>query len=432
MNALDIIIKNKLWSLLKEKESLDKALLNYIFWNSKTDLLEQIKTKDILEDMFLKILESSYPLKNEKKLFMFLLKELGENYIKDKIRKEDSFNIAYNWLKRQQNKSIQFKEFLDYIPEVHNGLLLYVAIILKDERLINYSITKNKQKTFEMEINSKLFINDKAKISINFITDSSFKSEQRIFLLNKFNCDDNELIDIFNKSLNEKDIMIIHWILSNKIKTIENNKSKLYLPKNINKELEKILLDNIYLFKENDYTMNKIFSLMMDINSLNETLKKFESSNYKFNYYSREILNKFINESNYQELLKTNILKEEDIIKRVWKLSITLDDKISFTQKYLKTKLNNSDSLDILFENLTEETKEKIINANVFDFSYLSLFSYFFNKNDELCIFLAKNIEKKDILKYKNSIPEKNHKKFDLIYFSSLLENKKIEKRHKI
>ena len=44
----------------------------------------------------------------------------------------------------------------------------------------------------------------KAKISINFITDSSFKREQRIFLLNKFNCDDNELIDIFNKSLNEK------------------------------------------------------------------------------------------------------------------------------------------------------------------------------------------------------------------------------------
>jgi len=140
MNALDIIIKNKLWSLLKEDSSLDEALINHIFWNSKTDLLEQIKTKNILENMFSKILETSYPLKNEKKLFMFLLKELGENYVKEKITKEDSFNIVYNWIKRQQNKSKQFKEFLDYIPEIHNGLLLYVAIILKDEKLIHYSM----------------------------------------------------------------------------------------------------------------------------------------------------------------------------------------------------------------------------------------------------------------------------------------------------
>ena len=51
----------------EKKESLDKALLNYIFWNSKTDLLEQIKTKDILEDMFFKNIRTSYPLKMRKK-----------------------------------------------------------------------------------------------------------------------------------------------------------------------------------------------------------------------------------------------------------------------------------------------------------------------------------------------------------------------------
>lgn len=395
MNALDIIIKNKLWSLLKEDSSLDEALINHIFWNSKTDLLEQIKTKNILENMFSKILETSYPLKNEKKLFMFLLKELGENYVKEKITKEDSFNIVYNWIKRQQNKSKQFKEFLDYIPEIHNGLLLYVTIILKDEKLIEYSMIKNKQKTFEMEIKSNLFINNHTKVNMNFITDSSFKSEQKIYLLNKFNCNDNELIDIFHKSLNEKDIMVINWILSNKIKELEENKSKIYLPKSINEDLEKILLNIIYLFKENDYAMNKIFSLMMDINPLNETLKKFENINYKFNYYSGEILNKFINESNYQELLKTNILKEEDIIKRIWKLSIKLDDKIIFTKKFLKEKLNSSDSLDILFENLNIETKEKIIGANIFEFSYLSLFKYFFNKDDDLSIFWQKILKKK-------------------------------------
>lgn len=255
---------------------------------------------------------------------------------------------------------------------------------------------------------------------------------KQAYLLNKFNCDDNELIDIFHKSLNEKDIMVINWILSNKIKELEENKSKIYLPKSINEDLEKILLNIIYLFKENDYAMNKIFSLMMDINPLNETLKKFENINYKFNYYSGEILNKFINESNYQELLKTNILKEEDIIKRIWKLSIKLDDKIIFTKKFLKEKLNSSDSLDILFENLNIETKEKIIGANIFEFSYLSLFKYFFNKDDDLSIFLAKNIEKKEILNYKNHIPEDKHKKFELIYFSSLLDDKKVEKRKKI
>ena len=60
------------------------------------------------------------------------------------------------------------------------------------------------------------------------------------------------------------------------------------------------------------------------------------------------------------------------------------------------------------------------------------LFKYFFNKDDDLSIFLAKNIEKKEILNYKNHIPEDKHKKFELIYFSSLLDDKKVEKRKKI
>jgi hypothetical protein len=47
MNSLNIIIKNKLWSLLKENDSLDETLINHISYNSKIDLLEQINEEDI-------------------------------------------------------------------------------------------------------------------------------------------------------------------------------------------------------------------------------------------------------------------------------------------------------------------------------------------------------------------------------------------------
>ena len=57
---------------------------------------------------------------------------------------------------------------------------------------------------------------------------------------------------------------------------------------------------------------------------------------------------------------------------------------------------------------------------------------YFFDKDEDLSIFLAKNIEKKELLKYKKHVSEEKHKKFELIYFSSLLDTKKIEKRPKI
>lgn len=155
MKTIDIIMKYKLWSVMKHGDinDLDKSLKNHIYFNAKTAIIDEIKTDEMLEEFLHIYLITSYEYRHEKKMYDYLRENISPERFEEIVKTHNTQHLLLQWVQRNSNKKPFFK-FLELFDkkELENGFLLYNVVRSENEELIEYAINKNKSDKYKLSL----------------------------------------------------------------------------------------------------------------------------------------------------------------------------------------------------------------------------------------------------------------------------------------
>lgn len=450
MNSIKLIIKHKLWSLMKEDISTDIniKLLNYLFWSGKCTIIDEIKSKEVLQQCLKNLINNETEYKHEKKMFNYLLDNLTEQEIKEIINDSNDQFILLQWVKRNNNKNPTFN-FLNLLPKnmIEEGLFLHYVEGTNNLKLINYGIEKSNTPIVK--------IND--KYEINLLYSKEIKGSLKIKLLSKFNTLVKvNIIEIIFEEIKNQDEVVVSWLIEKYYNDINNHQNKHIniLKISYNELTEKTLNKYATLFIHNEKSLfldnlfEKIIKYKKQKNetadAILETCDLMLDWNIKITgRESNNIINKYINYDNMEILLTHKIFQftKTDIISNSLfeKIYKSIENKIEnpiydICEKLLisNIKINKIESHYILIKHLTIKTMDYLLKSNLFNYQLEYLLNNIWKKDLDLGINIAKKIEKDTLWKYVESLSKEDKQTFEIAYYNDKFAERKKEKKLKI
>lgn len=451
MNALDVVIKHRLWSVIKNSNltDMDKVLEFYLYNNGKIDVIDEIKSNELLERYLEKFILNEYTYKYEKKMFSYLLNNLPSENFNKIMKKHSSDILSLQWIKRNQDKTPHF-EFLNYIDKdfLENGKFLSYAS-KSSEKIIDFAIEINKSDQY--------YISD--KVSINLLMSETIKGDLKIKLLSKFKSiiKENVMEYLLNNIKNE-DSKVSFWILKTFSQEIKKSKDKIMNPLRCtyNQLMETILENNLDLFFDKKINFSDtLFMKVLDYkkeeysfeNALNQTYNQFKR--WKITIEEREsnsLFYKLVNYENIDNLLKPNevlninikTISIDSILHKMIKAEneedIELDKFKKILDKIYELNFKHIErTSNLLFLDYVQENNmDYLLSHPLFEYNREKLLHSMWTRDKELGIQLAHKTEKNIVWKYIDNLKKDEKIKFELMYYEEKFDNTIKEKKMKI
>lgn len=454
MKTLDLIFKHKLWAVLKMEGvlNIDKNLDFYLFSNAKIEIINEIKTEEILEKYLERLILNNQPYKFEKKMFLYLKENLSHEKFHYIINKYPTTQLLLNWTKRN-NEKVNNWELLNYLDKqvLENGTYLSYANQSKNNKIIEHAININKSEEYH--------ISD--TIKVNLLLSNNIKKEYKIKLLSKFITTVREnIMEYFFDAVKNEDDITAYWLINKFKKEINSYPQKMINPLRVpyNELMEKILKEpkNYQLIFEKDLTFSdSLFKNVIEYkqsninikNPLEETINQFENWKIKFNERDSNILFcTFLNYDNMDYFLTPNkvfniniqTISIESILYRLLKAEkedhINLEKfKLYIDKIYNKNFRYFERGSNLLFlDYVNAENMEYLLHHPLFIYNLDKLLHSMWTRDKDLGIDLAHKIDKSIVWKYIDSLNKEEKIKFELKYYSEKFTTQPKEKRMKI
>lgn len=455
MNSIDFIIKYKLWTLAKQTDvyDLEQTIENYVYNKANLDMLEDIKTEELLEKYFVRLINTEHEYKHEKKMFRYLLEQINPekiNLIKTKYSDE---YLLLQWTKRNRNNlNIEFLNLLH--PDIlTNGTFLYYALN-GSEKLIEYAININISSTYKLT----------ESIENDLLVSRQIKGKLKIKLLNKF-------IQVvkqnphyyFLDNVENNDETTALWFVDNFKKQLDLSSDKAYnfLRCSYNAVMEKIAQDHfdIIFDRDNQIFVSNFFEKIMhykkqdsldnlSINAIEQTINTLERYNLKLNQIeSNSIFCKIVTVENIDFLMCPNnvfnINKKHICIESLlYKLLHNNNPENIINQEKLKSAIDkisehNFSHFDrgsnaLFLEYAQLDNVQWLFSHKLFSYNIEKLLPAVWSKNTILAVELAKLIDKKLVWQFVESLEKKERVMFEVNYYNDKFVEKQNVKRLKI
>lgn len=452
MKHLELIIKHKLWTFAKENNSLDlvENLENYLYDTAKLNIIEEIKTPELLEKYLNKLIINEKNFKYEKKLFAYLIKNIHPEKIKEIMNRHTQEVLLLSWIKRNSEKT-PYIEFLKYLDKtiLENGIFLNYANESSD-KIIECAIQYTK--VHEIKISEKQ--------TKNLLTLKEIKDDLKIKLLSKFKDEvKKDILEYVVDNIKNEDEKTSYWLIKEFKKEITESQKKLLTPFNCpyNKLMESILADkkNYDLFFESttlfmDTFFYKVLSFKEKNTSIEDpidaTFKEFKKWDISFS--DKEINNiffKLVNDKSLDYFLNPsqgfNINKQISVEYLLGKM-IKMDEQENISGEILKKYLDkiyvsgfhiiNRGSNQLFINYVNAQNMDCLLKHPLFEYKMEDLLALTWFKNKELGIQLANNIDEDIVWKYIDTLKNEEKIQFELSYFNKKFEHKTKQKKLKI
>lgn len=453
MNTIDLIMKHKLWSILKQNDFLDidSCFLTYIFEHAKTKIIDEIKTESMLEDFLNRLIVNNFEYRHEKKMFNYLQKNITEEKILSIIKKQPDNFLLSQWIKRNTNKKPDFL-FIKFIDKnlLEDGTFLYEAIHSRNNAMIDYAI--------ELTASHSYIIIKDHKINLLFYKE--IKNELKVKLYSKFSTVvNNNALEYLIHNIKNEDELTSNWIIENNYDFFNNNLKKylnlVNLPYNglmenlLNLKPELFLDKEKYMFCEGFFEKILQYKLKDEKinNPIENTCNVMRSWGIKINEMeSHLILERNINYENMNYLLENKLftynmkeLNMEWLFNKVLtsrkkqshqdtqSIKDTCEKFISFS-----ITIKDTESQNILQNNLTVENADYLLNSNLFTYDLEKLLNSTWKKNIDLGMKIAQKLDKDILWKYIENLTSIDKIHFELAYYNIKFDSRLKEKRLKI
>lgn len=454
MKALDVIIKHKLWSVTKNTNfsDLDKYLENYLYDNAKIEIIDEIKTKDLLEKYLQKFILNQYNYKYEKKMFSYLKENIEKEKLKEIINQHSQQGLLLYWVRRNAKKTPHF-EFLEYIDQdiLQNGDFLSYAE-KGNEKIIKYAIECTQSPHYK--------ITEKSTQNLLFL--KNIKGELKIQLFLKFKelVRENILEYVFENIKNE-DEKTTRWLIkefSEELNKQDKTANPLRCP--YNEVMESILNENKnydLFFEKNILFVDNFFHKVLEFkkqnkindNPIDVTFKQFKKWNIEikerelnsifFELVNYETLDYFLNPENNFNLDK-KIISVESLLYKMMKAkneekeNLSNDNLKLYIEKIYQSGFHYIERGSNLFflDNVNAENMDYLLKHPLFNYNFDKLIHSMWTRDRELGIQLANSIDKNIVWKYIDTLKKEDRVEFELLYYDEKFETKLKDKKIKI